>query len=99
MKPNELYLCFLIRLRNKEWIMSEIVLNKYIRMFDLLDLEAKLELLARLSENVNRSFKSPRDDKHALLESLSGSWEDVDDSIVDEIYSSRTTSDKGIDFE
>jgi hypothetical protein len=55
--------------------------------------------LARLSENVNRSFKHPKDDKHALLESLSGSWEDVDDSVIDEIYSSRTTSDKEIDFE
>ncbi len=90
---------FRMSLGNKAREMSEIVLNKYIRMFDLLDLEAKLELLARLSENVNRSFKHPKDDKHALLESLSGSWEDVDDSIVDEIYSSRTTSDKEIDFE
>ena len=68
-------------------------------MFDLLNMEAKLELLARLSENVHRSFNKPNKDKSELLESLSGSWSDVDENIVDEIYNSRTISDRNIDFD
>lgn len=79
--------------------MEEIVLNKYIRMFDLLDLEAKLELLARLSENVHHSFKKPKRNKDDLLESISGSWSDVDDRIVDDIYNSRTISKREIDLD
>jgi hypothetical protein len=53
--------------------MEEVIINRYMKMFDLLDIETKLELLVRLSDNVNRSFKSPRKDKEDILETISGS--------------------------
>lgn len=58
-------------------------------MFDLLDIEAKLELMAKFSENISQTFKNSRRDKAELLESLSGSWANMDDSIVDDIYNSK----------
>ncbi len=79
--------------------MEEVILNKYVRMFDLLDIETKLELLARLSDNVNKTFREPKKNKSELLESISGSWSTIDDSIIDEIYSSRTISEREIDFD
>jgi nitric oxide reductase activation protein len=33
--------------------MKDVVFNRYIRMFDLLDVETKLELLTKLTENIN----------------------------------------------
>ena len=79
--------------------MKEVILNSYIRMFDLLDVEAKLELLVKLSENVKDSFKKPTDDKEEILDTLSGTWSDVDDSIVDDIYESRTIYGLKVDFD
>jgi hypothetical protein len=78
--------------------MNPLFLDKYMRMFDLLDIEAKLELMTKFSENISQTFKQSRKDKTELLESLSGSWADVDNSIVDDIYNSRTLSDKGINL-
>jgi hypothetical protein len=68
-------------------------------MFDLLDIEAKLELMARLSENINQTFRRPEKNKNDLLESLSGSWTDVDDNIIDDIYASRTVSEREINLD
>jgi hypothetical protein len=79
--------------------MNPLFLDKYMRMFDLLDIEAKLELMTKFSENISQTFKQSRKDKTELLESLSGSWADVDNSIVDDIYNSRTLSDKGINLD
>lgn len=79
--------------------MENFVLDKYMRMFDLLDIEAKLELLTRLTDNINKSFKKPKKNKEALLDALCGTWSDVDDSIIDDIYSSRTISDRQIDLD
>ena len=57
--------------------MKDIVLNKYVRMFELLDMEAKLKLLTQLTENINKTFKKPEKDKNELLEALCGSWKDI----------------------
>ncbi len=79
--------------------MNNIALRKYIQMFELLDLETKLELLAKLTDNINRTFKKPKRDKTELLDSLCGSWDDIDDAIIDEIYNSRTTSNREIELD
>ncbi len=78
--------------------MEEVIINRYLKMFDLLDIETKLELLVRLSDNVNRSFKRAEKDKADLLDSISGSWSDVDDRIVEEIYTARTLSNREVDL-
>lgn len=70
------------------------VLEKYVSMFDLLNIETKIALLARLSDNLNQSFRKTKRDKKELFESLAGSWADVDDSIVEDIYNSRTYSER-----
>lgn len=79
--------------------MKEIVVDKYVRMFDLLNIEAKIDLLAKLTENIKNTFKKAGRDKKMLLESLNGSWQDIDESIVSEIYQSRTTSHREVDFD
>lgn len=79
--------------------MEKIIMNNYIRMFDLLEIENKIELLARLSDNVNKTFRKPKKDKNELLESISGAWADIDDDIVDDIYNSRTFSSREIDLD
>lgn len=74
-------------------------IDMYVKLFDVLDMEAKLELLARLSDNIKHSFhKKPRD-KQALLEGLAGAWEEVDDSLVEEIYAARTVSSREINLD
>lgn len=79
--------------------MKEVVMNRYLKLFDLLDLESKLELLSKLTENINRTSKEPNQNKMALLEELSGVWSNMDDSLVKDIYTSRSTSNKIIDFD
>jgi hypothetical protein len=70
-------------------------------MFDVLDMNMKLELLKKLTENIQNSFKTvpPEVNKEELLEKLAGAWSDVDDSLVDEIYESRTISDRIINLD
>lgn len=81
--------------------MENNVIDHYVRMFDLLEIEAKLELLAKLTDNIKNSFNNPQSntDKNALLNALSGSWVDVNDQIIEDIYDARTLSDREIELD
>ena len=83
----------------KHWVMDNFIVNRYIRMFESLDVEVKLELLSKLSESIKSSFKKSNENKNDLLEELAGSWSDIDDGIVDEIYRSRTMSTREISLD
>ncbi len=56
-------------------------------------------IIARLTESLKRGFKKSNDDKQKLLEELSGSWSDVGEDVTTDIYTSRSSSDKGITFD
>lgn len=79
--------------------MDNIVVNSYLSIFDRLDLDSKLALLAGLTENIRASISAPKTDKTKLLYELAGSWSDVDEGIIDEIYISRTVSERDITFD
>lgn len=68
-------------------------------MFNFLEIESKIELLARLTDNVNKTFRKSKKDKNELLESVSGAWATVNSDIVEEIYRSRTTSNREINLD
>lgn len=79
--------------------MENVMIARYLRIFEPLGVEVKLELIAKLTESIKRGFKKSNDDKKKLLGELSGSWSDVSDDIISDIYSSRSSSDKDINFD
>jgi hypothetical protein len=79
--------------------MDHFIINKYWKLIEPLGLELKLELLAKLTESIKNSFKSSKDEKEELLNELFGAWSDIEDSLIEEIYSSRSTTDKNISFD
>lgn len=54
-----------------------------------------IELIGKDLKNVKPSVTN----KQKILESLNGAWADMDDSIIEEIYSSRTISDREINLD
>ena len=80
--------------------MENYIISRYLRLFEALSFEVKLELLSRLTESIHKGFKKPKKDKTALLNDLFGAWSDVDDEkMIKEIYKSRSISDKSISFD
>lgn len=79
--------------------MENLLISRYLRLFEPLSTELKLELLAALSENIKNSLKKSRVDKRRLFNDLKGSWSDVSDDLEADIYHSRTISDKEISLD
>lgn len=79
--------------------MDNLLINRYIRLIEPLSIDLKLELLSAISASIKNGLKKPKPEKYALFMELKGAWSDIDDSIEDEIYSSRTISDKEISFD
>lgn len=81
--------------------MEELLISRYSKMFELLSLESKLELISRLVESIKSESIAPKEesDKQQLAQSLFGAWSDTDEDLIDVIYSSRTISDREIDFD
>ena len=79
--------------------MESLIVERYMRLIEPLPFEIKLELISKLFESLKTSVGRPQVNKDALLDELSGSWKDVDDSIVEDIYRSRTTSGKEINLD
>lgn len=76
--------------------MDNTIVNRYMKLIEPLAINLKLELLSRLSQSLKNNFVKHPQDKEKLLEELSGSWNDVDDDVLKDIYSSRSSSDKEI---
>lgn len=82
--------------------MSEFVLRWYIRLFDMLSVKHKLELILRLTERLKESYDSEHlvDDeleREKVLNKLMDSWQNVDID-GDFIVNSRTVSHKVYDL-
>ena len=76
--------------------MDNTIVNRYMKLIEPLAINLKLELLSRLSQSLKSNFVKQPQDKEKLLEELSGSWSDVDDDVLKDIYKSRSSSDKEI---
>ena len=81
--------------------MNNITISKYIKLFEPLSLELKIELLSALTDSIKKGLvkKEKEVDKEKLGRELFGAWADVDDDITAIIYDSRTTSDREINFD
>jgi hypothetical protein len=79
--------------------MNNILIDRYLSLIEPLSFDLKLELISGITDSLKRSTKKPIIDKKELFLELKGSWKDVSDSIEEEIYSSRTYSDKEIKFD
>ena len=79
--------------------MEKLLISRYIKLFEVLSLDIKLELLSRLTESIKKGIEQNKKSDKELINELSGSWKDVDDNIIDEIYSSRTVSSRTIDLD
>lgn len=78
--------------------MGSITTNDYIRFFESLNLDSKLELLSKLTESLKNSYQNEKnDDRSALLSELFGAWKDSD--IDEEEILKRTISDREINFD
>ncbi len=79
--------------------MENILISRYLRLFEPLSTAQKLELLVALSENIKHSLKKSSLDKRRLFNDLKGAWNDVSDNLETDIYRSRTISDKEISLD
>lgn len=79
--------------------MDNALINRYMKIIEPLRFDLKLELLARLTESLQRAATKPETDKQSLLEELYGSWSDVDDEVLEDILKSRSTSNREIDLD
>ena len=76
------------------------MISKYVKLFELMSLELKIELLSRLADSIKSGYSEDREpDKKELSRELFGAWADMDDDITELIYSSRTTSDREINLD
>lgn len=77
------------------------MLDNYVRLFESLPVDTRLSLMAALTDSLRTSLNqgaSAR--KRELFTQLAGAWSDVDDqAMIEDIYSSRTISDRDLNFE
>lgn len=79
--------------------MDHPIISKYLKLIEPLTIELKLELISKLTDSIKNSFQKSSDGKKELFDELFGAWSDIDDSLIEDIYSSRSISDKNISFE
>lgn len=80
--------------------MENLIISKYVKLFELMSLESKIELLSKLADSIKSEFSGEKEpDKKELSRELFGAWADIDDDITEIIYSSRTTSDRDINLD
>ena len=79
--------------------MSNLVVDSYLSIIDRMDLDSKLALLAGLTESIRTSINKPAENKLERFNALYGVWEDMDDSIVEDIYAGRMIPEDDITFD
>jgi len=54
--------------------MENVIISRYLRMFEPLTIELKLELLSKMTDSIKRGFKKTEIDKKQLLNEICGAW-------------------------
>lgn len=70
--------------------MKNIAISRLMRLINPLSIEAKLEILSKLSENLKANFHAERTAKDKLLDELFGAWSDTVDNLSKTILESRS---------
>lgn len=79
--------------------MENSVITRFVKLFDVLTLDLKLELMTKLALNIQNSIPKDREmsqEKVEILDGLFGSWKDVDEDVVETIYADRQSSNRGL---
>lgn len=71
-------------------------INQLMELLTPLSLEMKMEIVSRLSKQVQTNENSRKKNKQELLNSLVGAWKDTSESLTDDILKARVISDKNI---
>ena len=71
----------------KKQDMDNLIVDRYMRLIEPLPFETKLELISKLFENLKTKVSIPTMNKDELINELYGSWHDVNESLIDDIYS------------
>ncbi|MEZ4883190.1 MAG: hypothetical protein R3E32_00545 [Chitinophagales bacterium] len=79
--------------------MENLTVTKIMHLFEPLHFNVKLDLLSKLTENVKKSYPTPESEKLRLLDELAGSWNDVEDEVIEDILQSRTISTREINLD
>lgn len=79
--------------------MENLIVERYMRLIEPLPFEIKLALISKIFENLKTNIGRPEVNKDELINELYGSWDDVDDSIIEDIYSRRTISEREINLD
>ena len=75
------------------------VLSTLLRLIAPLRFEWKLALLARLSAEVQAAHAQAKPDPEHLLDTLAGAWQDMPDSLSDDLMQARSLSQRPIDLD
>lgn len=81
--------------------MSNLVVDRVMKIISPLSFNTKLELMAEISENLrqNNLENNDNESKQDTLASLFGAWKDIEDNIIEDIYSARSNSSREISFD
>ncbi|MEM1325478.1 MAG: hypothetical protein AAGI23_05965 [Bacteroidota bacterium] len=76
------------------------IVNSYLRLFELMPIQFKVDLIAGLSQSLKKQLPTtPIVNKQLLFEELKGVWKDRDDDLEQIIIDSRTISDREINLD
>jgi len=81
--------------------MGNAVLNNYVRLFESLPIDTRLSLMTALTNSLRSSLTPTSPErKRELFVKLAGAWSEVDDeAMIEDIYGSRTLSDRELNFD
>ncbi len=79
--------------------MKGIVLSTLLRLIAPPRFEWKLALLTRLSAEVQATHAQAGPDPEHLLDTLAGAWQDMPDSLSDDLMQARFLSQRTIDLD
>ena len=79
--------------------MDDLIVDRYMKLIEPLSFELKLELISKIFENLKTKLTEPEINKDKVLNELYGSWEDVEDSITEDMLKYRTSSDREINLD
>ena len=74
-------------------------IREIMKLLHPLSVSGKLEIISRLTRELKSDIPTEKERKNKLLDELYGSWKDMDEDLEEDIMSSRTISDRDVNFD
>lgn len=74
-------------------------IREIMKLLYPLSVSGKLEIISRLTRELKSDIPAEKERKNKLLDELYGSWKDLDEDLVEDIMSSRTISNRDVNFD